>query len=198
MEERQITETESLLIIQQMIDRARNSIIEKGTWAIYWGTLITVCSLVLYIEIRMNKFLPFDIFFVAIPALLIQIGIIVNNRRKNNGKPRAVSLCQKAIAYIWTTFAICMFLTPFSKSNSTCIYWILYGIPTFTTGLLIGFTPFIVGGIICWLCVLVNYVFKVDVASQVLLTAVCAFFAWLIPGIIMRRRYARIRKSENV
>jgi len=199
MEEKQISEQESLLLIQQMIDRARSSIIDKGTWPIYWGALIAFCSLTLYAEIKLGKFLPFDIFLLTLPALVIQIIIIAYNKRKNKGKPKPVGQSQKAIMLTWTAFAIGMILISFSKGgNSPIVYFVLYGTPTFVTGALINFRPMTIGGIICWLCAILVIVLNISSATNLLLVAICAIFAWLIPGIILRRRYLRAKQANHV
>lgn len=199
MEEKQITEKESLLIIQQMIDRARNSIVDKGTWPIYWGTVITFCSLVLFVEIRLQKFLPFDIFLLTIPAFLLQLGIIFYQKTRKKENPRPVGLSQRAITYVWAAFAISMFLVAFARGgNNPVVYFALYGIPTFVTGGIINFKPMTIGGIVCWLCALVSISFTINGSTNVLLVAVCAISAWLIPGIILRRRYLRTKRNSNV
>ncbi|MFT4205036.1 MAG: hypothetical protein QM610_14120 [Chitinophagaceae bacterium] len=199
MEEKEISEQESLRIIQQMIDKARNSIIDKGIWPIYWGALITFCSLVLFIEIRLQKFLPFEIFFITLPALAVQIAIIVYQRRKSKGKPKAAGQCEKAISLVWIAFTVAIMLVSFVPGGSNpVVFFVLYGMPTFVTGALVDFKPMAIGGILCWLCALAVLVFKISPATDLLLVALCATSAWLIPGIIMRRRYLRWKKKGNV
>ncbi len=195
MEEKEISENESLRIIQQMIERARNSIIDKGTWPIYWGAIITFCSLFLLAEIKVQKFLPFDIFMITIPAMVVQIIIIIY--QKSKGKVRPVGLYQKAIAYVWIAFAVSMLLISFTPGgNSPVVYFVLYGIPTFATGGIVNFKPMTIGGIICWICALIVIFFKVDSTIKVLLVAICSISAWLIPGIILRRRYLRVKRGN--
>lgn len=200
MEEKELTEKDSLLLIQQMIGKARNSIIEKGTWPIYWGALITFCSLFTFVEIKTGKvIIPFSIFWLTLPALVIQIGIIIYQKSKNNSKPKSVGLSQKAIQYVWIAFTVSMILVPFSPTgNSPIVYFVLYGIPTFVTGGVVNFRPFTIGGIICWICALITIIFKVESSYNLLLVAVCAISAWLVPGIILRRRYLGMKKAGNV
>lgn len=199
MEEKPITEIESFQIIQQMIDRAKGSVIEKGTWAIYWGTLITFCSMATYFAIRFNIHLPFDIFLITIPAMVIQIGTIIYQKRKNRKKPKSIGQCQKAIKLIWLAFTISILLVAFAPNGvPTIVFFVLYGIPTFVTGALIDFKPLTIGGIVCWVCAIAFIFFRFSSATNLLLVAICATFAWLIPGIIMRRRYLRWKKNGNV
>lgn len=196
MEEKEISEIEGLAIIQQMIDRAKNSFVEKGTWPIYWGTLITFCSLFKYGEIKLQKFIPFDIFLLTFPALLIQIGIIIYQKKKNRDKPKSVGLSQLAINYVWAAFMVSMMLVSFTpQGNSPVVYLVLYGIPTFVTGGVVKFKIMIFGGIVCWICALSILIFKLQGPTTLLFAATSAVFAWLIPGIVLRRRYLRTKKA---
>ncbi|PZP48783.1 MAG: hypothetical protein DI598_09395 [Pseudopedobacter saltans] len=199
MEEKQITEIESIQIIQQMIDRAKNSIVDKGTWPIYWGALITFCSLFVFVEVKLQHFISFDIFLLTIPAMVIQLIVIFYQKNKSKNKPKPIGLSQKAIAYTWIAFAVSMLLVSFTpEGNNATVYFVLYGIPTFATGGIINFKPMTIGGIVCWLCALIVIVFKIDSSIKLLLVSVCSISAWLIPGIILRSRYLRLRKIVNV
>ncbi len=46
MQEKPLTEQESLMIIQQMINRAKSDFVDTGIGPILWGAVITFCSLV--------------------------------------------------------------------------------------------------------------------------------------------------------
>ena len=46
MEEKQITQQESLLLITEMINKAKTSFHENGSSAILWGSIIAFCGLI--------------------------------------------------------------------------------------------------------------------------------------------------------
>ena len=75
MQEKQLTEQESLMIIQQMISRAKNVFVDTGIGPILWGTVITICSLVQFCIIQFQWKLPFDIWLLALFAVVTQIFI---------------------------------------------------------------------------------------------------------------------------
>jgi hypothetical protein len=65
----------------------------------------------------------------------------------------------------------------------------MYGIPTFITGGVFKFKPMIFGGLICWVLAIASM--YTDIAVDMLFMAACGLFAWLIPGIILWRRYKK-------
>jgi hypothetical protein len=73
---------------------------------------------------------------------------------------------------------------------------VLYGIPTLITAGIKNFRPMLVGGIVCWIsAILVVYV---DRETDMLLMALSAITAWLVPGLILRRRCAKRKEAADV
>jgi prolipoprotein diacylglyceryltransferase len=191
-EEKQLTEKESLELIASMISKAKNSYIESGIGPLVWGILITFCSLVTYFQIEFQFELPFDIWLISLFALLPQA--YFSFRQK---KPKSfISHDESMMNYVWGTFAICIFMLSFytNKTNSghnIALYMMIYGIPTFITGGIRKFKPMIFGGLICWACSITSY--YVGSANGMLLMSLSAISAWLVPGIILRSRYLKLK-----
>lgn len=187
-EETKLTEQESLRIITEMINKARNSSIDNGIAPLAWGILITFCSLETYAQIEFKFDLSFDIWWLALIALLPQIFYAWRNKRQRNFR----SHDEVVLSYVWSTFAICMFLlshyvSHFPTRSVISLSMIMYGVPTFITGGVKKFTPMVVGGVICWICSFISCYTPTKISM--LLSAVSAISAWLIPGIILRRKY---------
>ena len=72
-EEKQLTEKESLELIASMISKAKNSYIESGVGPLYWGILITFCSLLSYAQVTLKFSIGFDVWLLALFALIPQI-----------------------------------------------------------------------------------------------------------------------------
>jgi len=70
----------------------------------------------------------------------------------------------------------------------------MYGIPTFATGYTTQFKPMIAGGILCWIFSAIC--FYITFPMVMLFTAASALVAWLIPGLILRRKYMKLRRSN--
>src|SRR6478752_5922853 len=152
-EEKQLTEKESLELIASMINKAKNSCIESGIGPLFWGILITFCSLVTYAEIIFDFELGFDVWMLSLLALFPQAYFSWRSRKTKN----FTSHTELAMNYVWTTFTICILMLSFyinktNPSNRIALYMMIFGVPTFITGGMQKFRPMIIGGIVCWLC----------------------------------------------
>ena len=72
-------------------------------------------------------------------------------------------------------------------------FLLLYGMPTFVTGMTMKFKPMFWGGLLCWACCLLSL--YTPVKTDLLLIALSAAGAWLIPGIIMEKDYQMAKKQ---
>ena len=191
-EEKKLTELESLELITSMINTAKNSYIESGVGPLFWGVLITFCSLANYAQVQYHFYIGFDVWLLSLFGLVPQIFYAWRSSKRVKFKSREES----TINFIWVTFAICIFMLSFhgqkvNAPHEMALYMMVYGIPTFITGGVRKFLPMIIGGIICWICSIASY--YTGFANNLLLMAVCSISAWLIPGIILRRRYLKLK-----
>jgi hypothetical protein len=192
MPEKKLTEQESLQVITDMINKVKNSYVESGIGPLYWGVVITFCSLVTFAEIEYGLVFPFDVWYLTFIALIPQVYFSWRSKRTRKFRSRD----EDAMNFTWTGFAITIFLlihynTQFQVTSVASLFLLLYGIPTFITGGFKHFSPMIFGGIVCWVCCIIS-VYTTD-ATDMLLTALSAIAAWLIPGIILRRKYLKLK-----
>jgi hypothetical protein len=217
MSENKMTEQESLLLIQQMINKAKNSYHDTGIGPMLWGSVITICSLVTYFKIKYQFTLPFDIWLLTIVAIVPQIFIAIKESRLNKAK----GYDDKMIDYVWIAFGISIFMLTFINqkiieglnpvfrvyidtkggrpeldygSFMNSFFLMLYAIPTFVTGAGRNFKVMFWGGIICWICCIISVYTKIQ--WDMLLTAIAATTAWLIPGIILWVKYQKKQKAN--
>jgi hypothetical protein len=215
-QEKQLSEKESLDLIAQMINKAKDAHHDTGVAAIMWGAVIAICSLVRFSEKQFNYRLPFDIYLLTFLALAPQIYLNIRERKQKKVKAYDDAFMNA----LWFGFGISIFLLVFINnvmfqnwSNASevitkatgepnpfilyeyisAFFLMLYGIPTFVTGLSMKFRPMLVGGIICWVCCIISLFtpYKADL----LLVAFAAIFAWFIPGIILEKDYRKARKE---
>jgi hypothetical protein len=59
--------------------------------------------------------------------------------------------------------------------------------PTFLSGIILKFRPLVIGGLICWLLALGSVFVPVD--FQLLFLCAAVFCAWIIPGILLRKKF---------
>jgi hypothetical protein len=211
-EEKPLSEKESLELIASMINKAKNSYHEKGIGPVLWGSIITLCSLVTFLQIQYDFELPFDIWLLTLFALVPQVYLSIKGKKLRKTK----SYNDDAIDYVWICFGVAIFLLIHINSNlvtvlnnvftdyrslggkapdfnyfnySSAMMLLLYGIPTVITGGIMRFKPMLYGGILCWVCCVISV--YTDLKIDMLLTALAATFAWLVPGIILWRRYKK-------
>ena len=168
--EKPMTEQESLALITAMINKAKETRHDTGLAAIMWGTVIAVCSLVRLSELQFNYRLPFDIYYLTFLAVVPQVYFSVKE-----GKERKVKTYgEDFFDYLWIGFGICIFLMIFitstmfsdlnpaaaayreSSGNSfafrlneyvSALFLLLYGLPTFVSGISMKFKPMLWDGI---------------------------------------------------
>jgi hypothetical protein len=69
------------------------------------------------------------------------------------------------------------------------LFLVLYGMPTFLSGVILRFKPLMLGGIGCWLLSVLCTV--VPVEFQLLLVSTAMVIAWIIPGYLLRMKFRR-------
>ncbi len=210
--EKQLTEKESLALITQMINKAKDTCHDTGVASIMWGALIAICALIKLSELHFDYRLPFDIYLLTIVAVIPQIFISIKEKRKRKVKTYDDTFMDT----LWLGFGITIFLMIFITNVLfnvmegyknpdghlavitmyefiSPLFLLLYGMPTFVTGVSMKFKPMILGGILCWVCCIITIYSTVKI--DLLLTAFSAVFAWLIPGIIMEKDYRKAKKG---
>lgn len=196
-EEENLSEMESLRLINEMISKAKSSYVTTGAASMVWGALIVLCSLLTWLQIKLNYFFTVDVWLFTLVAVTFQVYFSIRERKRRN----FIAHDETITTYVWSAFGICIFLLSFYGSkfgnngqSINSLFMHLCGIPTFITGGVYKYKPMIVGGIICWiLCVISMFT---DNPVDMLLMAASGLFAWLIPGIILWRRYQTKRAAS--
>jgi hypothetical protein len=214
MEEKKLSEQESLELITQMIKKARNAYYDTGITAIMWGAVIAFCALEKFAEINFGYHLPFDIYLLTLVAIIPQVLITIKEKKERTVK----SYDDSYMDYLWLGFGICIFLMIFVVNiifkgwNPVAdeykvlaghessfrfyefispLFLILYGLPTFVTGTACKFKPMLWGGLLCWACCIITLF--TTIKTDLLLTALSAIGAWLIPGLILGQEYRKAK-----
>lgn len=198
MEEKTLSEKESLQLITGMISQAKNYYYESGLGALLWGFTNLICFVVMYFMEAFSWFkFPFNPFYLMIITFLLQFYF----DRKERKYKQTVTFKNEACKYIWLTFGISVLILTIVGALANIGYIVLpmllllFGIPTFLTGCITKFKPFIIGGIACWIFCIVAFLYKDNITY--LLVAMGAGIAWIIPGFILRTHfYQNIAKSE--
>jgi hypothetical protein len=217
-----LSEKESLALITQMINKAKDSYHDTGIGAIMWGAIIAFCSLEKFAEVHFNYELPFNIYLLTLFAIIPQVFITIKEKKERKVK----SYDDSYLDAIWLGFGICIVLMTIVVNNVfanlapmvndykslttgstgrvdfkfyeyvSSLLLLLYGLPTFITGLACKFKPMLWGGIFCWVCCIVAIYTSIKI--DLVLTAASAIMAWLVPGILMEIEYREYKKEQTI
>ena len=190
-----LSHQESLKLIEEMIYKAKYSYHESGTSALLWGGIIMFCSAVSLGNVYWKTGWLNHVWWLTFIAVVPQIFISIRESKAQKFK----SHTDDALSGIWISFGIAIFLASYYTSElrvqgAASLFLILYGMPTFATGYTHRFKPMIFGGIVCWVCAIVSFYTnrQVDYA----LFFISAFFAWFLPGIILRTAFLKEKKTN--
>ena len=175
-------------MIEEMIYKAKNSYHESGTSALLWGSIIMFCSAISFGNIYWKTGWLNQVWLLTFIAVIPQIIISIRESKAQKFKSHTAD----AMSGIWISFGVAIFLTSyytniFRAEGSASLFLILYGIPTFATGYAHRFVPMIIGGLVCWACAIAS--FYTNSQIDFVLFFMAAFFAWFVPGLILRKRY---------
>ena len=193
-QEKLMSETESMQLITSMINKAKNRFSETGIWYLCWGWRVVFCCLSQFIALYFfENQNAYYIWYLTWVAPIYQVIYM----RKSKTIKRVKTYTGEIIRFVWIVYVICItlfiylliYIKAYSGINPAVL--IMYGMPTFLSGIILKFKPLRIGAICCWilaiLAVLVVYEF------QLLLVALAVFIAWIIPGYLLKAKF----KKEN-
>jgi uncharacterized membrane protein len=190
MQSENFSPKESLQLIENMINQARNRFSDNGFLYLLWGWLILFCSLGHFVLLKLNLYRNPEIIWASCwVAVLFQVIYLARKSKKKT----VSTYSENIIGYIWTSFGICMLVVAVIVGKNegwqliNSLILVLYGIPTFLSGIVMQFKPLVIGGIACWVLAIASaFVLPVYV---LLLLAAAVIAAWIIPGYLLRKKY---------
>ena len=193
-----LSHLEGLEIIQSMINRAKDKFNENGHLYLLWGWVVFICSIAQFILLNYVQFeYHYMVWMTCWLVVIYQIFYLA--RRKKHEQVRTYT--DDIIGYVWLAFVIAMFLMGFLFGRIlgdeyykmiSPGFLVLYGIPTFLSGIILRFRPLVTGGIACWL-LSVMAVF-VPGQFQMLFLSAAMLIAWIIPGYMLRAKFKKINR----
>ena len=190
MEEKTINPSESLAIIQEMVQKTKQHYSDDSFYFILWGWLTFSAALAHYF------LLPLFQENSALVWLLMPLGGIISllhGVKQSRLKPVKTYL-ETYIGYLWKALGLAMVVlvvsTVMLQSGTLMpVFILLYAIGTFTTGCFIQFKLLIYGGVACFAISLLA--FFSNPHSQLLLIAVAVLLSYLIPGHALKNNFKR-------
>lgn len=189
-----LSRSQSLDLIHEMINKAKNQFSEDGSMYLLWGWVILICSISHFIlDVVVGYGQPWLVWSFT---WIVGVYMIFALKRKERNK-KVKTYTDDLLRYVWLAFVIMMavnffilfrFVPQFYVYNYTFIL-LLYGMPTFLSGVILQFRPLIAGGIVCW--VLSGVSGFVDFHYHPLVIALAVVIAWIIPGYTLRAKFKK-------
>jgi len=214
--EKQFTEQESLELINQMINSAKNNL-QKGMGNVFllWGYLVaftSVVNLILLVTLpdRINHYSYF-IWYLMPLGLIVHYFLIGKIIKTSTVR----TYVDKIMGYVWIAFTISVLVlviamilatimnSPGAEPNQfdfpKWIHWIfmtpfmliLYGFALFISGKAYQFKPLVIGAFICWTFTAAIFImFRTEFFMEVQLVAlfVSVVSGFIIPGHLLNQK----------
>ncbi|HUZ59751.1 MAG TPA: hypothetical protein VMU83_13330 [Hanamia sp.] len=195
MEEKQLSEKESIELITSMINKAKNKVTESGALYLFWGWLILLCCIVQFTGLHFFNYTnSYYVWYSTWVLLIFQFFYIIKQKKSSSVK----SYTGEINGFVWLVFFISMVLVIFISIHFKyyeIIYpliLVMYGMPTFLSGIILKFKPLIIGGASCWVFAILSSFVTSEYQSLFIAAAVIA--AWIIPGYLLKKNY---KKADN-
>ena len=191
------SQQESLALIQEMINKAKNRFSEGGHLYLVWGWVVLACSLGQFVLLH---FLHSDKHYWVWGATWLAFIYQLIYLTRRNKEQKARTYTHDIIKYVWIVFVLTMALMVFlvimivgkdSYKVIGPIFLVLYGMPSFLSGIILQFRPLVIGAIGCWILSAIAPFITYD--YRLLLVSAAMVIAWIIPGYKLNQKY----KKEN-
>ena len=202
MEERELSEQESMLLIRQMIQTAKKEQKDDGKGWIIWGWLLFLASFFSYLNLQANwvdGFFFWNLFGICTIILLLYETIRYFFGKK---RERVRTYTKDLFEKLNIGFFISLMLIIVSINIGVDpIYGFalllgLYGFWILIYGAVLNFKPTIIGAYITWAFAFAS-LFVTKFEHTMLLHAAAVLFGYIIPGHIAFREFNKIRSKDK-
>ena len=195
MEEKNISNEESLLIIEQMIQTAKKEQKDDGIGWIIWGWLLFLASAATFLNIKMQWFNTF-FFWNAFGIISVLLGLFECGRALLRKKVKRVkTYTQDLFEKLNFGFIVSLLLIIVSMNTRGVspiqgfgLLLGLYGFWILIYGTVLNFKPSIIGAIITWAFAAVS-LFAINFEQTMLLHALAVLCGYIIPGHIAHKEF---------
>lgn len=199
MEEKKLSGEESLLLIQQMIQVAKDEHRERGDGWLIWGWLLfaaSVSSAVLSYA-RLGRYIG----WVWLSMLAIGLIVYTLGHLQKKNREKVQTYVQDLLHKIGTGFFISLLAivaAAYITHNrfSFGYFFVLYAFWMFIHGSAIRFRPLIIGAWVNWAAAIAIFMIS-DYKYIMMISALAVLIGYLIPGYMLRAGYRKKMQSSD-
>ncbi len=188
-----MSSSESLALIESMINKAKNRFSENGHLYLLWGWVVFICSLIQYLGMRFTSYENVHfIWMLTWIAVIYMVFYLIKHKKQQ----KVVTYTDELLSAIWIAFSITMCITGIIIGRTqgaefykllNPVYLTIYGVPTYVSGVVLKFKPLKIGALLCWgMAILSTFI---PVQDHLLLIALAMVVAWIVPGYLLKQRY---------
>ncbi|GAB4497453.1 MAG: hypothetical protein OHK0019_31100 [Saprospiraceae bacterium] len=183
--EKNLSPQESLRVIRETIDLAKHSFRENGFHFLLWGWLVVIASVAhFYLAEIQNAARP-DMAWMIMVVVGVPVAFFYEWRRSKREKSE--NIVHNWYGLIWLGFGVSMVITiPMAVRNGLSpipFILVLIGFATFMSGVLLRFTPLLIGAAVMWAGAL--WCIFLTPSQHLLIQAGCAVLGYLVPGYLL-------------
>lgn len=190
--ENNMNEKDALLIIEDMIGKAKSELKDNGFYFMFWGWLVFIAAVTNYYLLVYT-----DYEFHSIPWLLMPLGAIVTiivSMRDHKKDVRVKTYVDELMKYVVRAFGISLgvvcFLMPIGDQWKAFYptIMIIYSSWLYISGGMLKFRPLRWGGFLNWILAGVGYVWP-STEVHLILIAIAVVGGYIIPGHMLKSYY---------
>ena len=183
---------ESLSLISEMINNVKGEYRQNAFYFLFWGWIITLSCIThftgirillhfeMYNKIGLLSFINWGIFIIS--------GVVIQYWYRARKPKKALSLYNKFFNVLWQIGGLAMIVSAFISINfnvyPVLIILVITAMSTLVTGIVIRFTPLILGGIVFFIASLVSTYFLYE--YSLIVSAVAIILGYIIPGYLLK------------
>lgn len=190
----EMTPSESLQLIENMIGQAKRSFHRMSFYFLLWGVLLIaamIANVLLATAGNTNGGIAWGVAGILGGVLSSIHGSREGRRQQAHGP------MDRPLMWLWTSFVITMLTMIVAGAaggqDPGPAIVVLTGLPTFLTGQMVRFKPLIYGGILFWAIGAVSY-FAAPITAAALYV-VAMLFGYIVPGLMLKRQENALRTA---
>ena len=182
---------QSLQIIQTMIAKTRKDFSDRSHYFLLWGWSALIASLAQYIlKAHYNYPRHYLVWWITAGCVIATVAFYIRDNKKRIVK----TYVSENLKNVWgaiaiTFFVLNMIFVKFGFVYCYPFFITLYGAGAFLSGMILRYTPLVVGGIIGWSLAIASIWFIFD--TQILFAALAILSCYIVPGHMLRIKYTR-------
>ena len=186
--EKPMNSEESILIIQRMINTAKEDLEDNSFYFLLWGWLVFAACIINFILIKISFGFESIGWLILMPLGGVWSSIYGYRQGK---RQRSTSYIYDLMKYVLIAFFVSLMIVLFFMNKlglaTYPMVMLIYGTWLFISGGALKFRPLIIGGIINWTLAMVALFFFFE--QQLIILAVAVLSGYIIPGHMLRRKF---------